>query len=187
MYSSKPLDFVKRILVGAGACSPSLHAACQLRFPAASIFTAYGMTEACSSITFQALNLQSRSAEGVHGPKGACVGRPPLGIEICIHGRADAGAIRTLYSIPGAFARFMHTSELYRCLLGEIWTRGPNTLLRYWGLSEAKEPGGWFRTGDLGEFISSYFTVLATWRMLLSHYLLLMCLQVPSILTVVYG
>ena len=90
--TSEALTCVKRILVGAGAFSPALQAACQQRFPAASLVSAYGMTEACSSITFQALSLRPSWGGAAHVPPGACVGRPPLGIEIAVRGRPGAGA-----------------------------------------------------------------------------------------------
>lgn len=37
---------------------------------------------------------------------------------------------------------------------GEIWLRGAQMMLGYWGdLEGSFEPGGWFRTGDLGTFV----------------------------------
>lgn len=83
---------VKRILVGAGPLTPSLYAACQRLFPKATFVTAYGMTEACSSITFRTLPAVWPLSAALQVQRGFCVGKPPPGIEICIHGEADEGA-----------------------------------------------------------------------------------------------
>lgn len=77
---------VRRILVGAGPLTPSLYAACQQLYPMATFVTAYGMTEACSSITFQTLPEIWLPEEALHVQRGVCVGKPPPGIEICIQG-----------------------------------------------------------------------------------------------------
>lgn len=83
---------VKRILVGAGPLTPSLHAASQHLYPMATFVTAYGMTEACSSITFETLPDIWLPEEALHVQRGACVGKPPPGIEICIQGDGIHGA-----------------------------------------------------------------------------------------------
>eukprot|EP00198_Chlamydomonas_reinhardtii_P000720 XP_001690055.1 predicted protein [Chlamydomonas reinhardtii] len=50
-----PLGCVRRILVGAGGTAPKLQDAVSRTFPAAHLLSAYGMTEACSSMTFRHL------------------------------------------------------------------------------------------------------------------------------------
>ena len=51
---------------------------------------------------------------------------------------------------------------VYCLCAGQIWTRGPHTLLRYWGHPDARDANGWFCTGDLGvpdEVASKYQSV----------------------------
>ena len=81
---------VKRVLVGAGPVSSKLAIDFQKVFPAAAICTAYGMTEACSSITFWQIAPQSLH-QGASQLHGTCVGQPPAGIDICVRGNAHAG------------------------------------------------------------------------------------------------
>ncbi|KAK9908834.1 hypothetical protein WJX75_003532 [Coccomyxa subellipsoidea] len=141
-----------------------------LLFPYAHCTTAYGMTEACSSITFRPMQpeadpFHSRSCAPVtsRGPasrpetrpasaEGVCVGDPPPGIEVAV-----------LCSTSAAESSEMGTEEAAQSLprvsavlgaVGEVVTRGPHVMLGYWGDPGASTgailPGGWLRTGDLG-------------------------------------
>ena len=57
--------------------------------------------------------------------------------------------------VPSHDIRFVddHGADVARGDIGELWFRGPNVILGYWGNPDATEAafgGGWFRTGDLG-------------------------------------
>lgn len=100
-------------------------------FPNAIVYTAYGMTEACSSITFDGpLELES-NIKGPAVSAGVCVGVPAPGIEI---------KINTGTATP--------QSE------GEVLTRGPHIMLLYWDqpdeTSATIDSEGWLWTGDIG-------------------------------------
>lgn len=164
------LTCVKRILLGGGELPEHLQRRLHLLFPYAHCTTAYGMTEACSSITFRPMQLEadpfhSRSCAPVtsRGPasrpetrpasaEGVCVGDPPPGIEVAV-----------LCSTSAAESSEMGTEEAAQSLprvsavlgaVGEVVTRGPHVMLGYWGDPGASTgailPGGWLRTGDLG-------------------------------------
>ena len=161
---------VQRILVGAGGLSPHQITEIPATFPQATVHSAYGMTEACSSMTFKLL---LRPACSSHCPpsgpiqpfadpppgSGVHVGAPPPGIEMAVlptsatqprvadepiaHGITSA---QSADEVSGAQAS--NAGE------GELLTRGPHVLMRYWGqaieTSQVMLPGGWFRTGDIG-------------------------------------
>eukprot|EP00891_Asterochloris_glomerata_P001619 jgi/Astpho2/1619/fgenesh1_pm.00028_%23_11_t len=139
------LDSVQRLLVGAGGMSAALQQQLRRLFPNAALLTAYGMTEACSSMTFQMLQEPARTGQRVPSTEqGVCVGRPPAGIEMAVlPAGTEAG--------PGA-AGLLHSSRAGA--EGEVVTRGPHTLLRYWGMPAETAavclPGSWLRTGDMG-------------------------------------
>ena len=82
------LPSVRRLLLGGGELPARLIWRLRLLCPCASISTAYGMTEACSSMTF--LRLEAPDANFGAQPQsprrlaGVCVGRPPPGIEMAI-------------------------------------------------------------------------------------------------------
>ena len=119
----------------------------QLRrlFPNAALLTAYGMTEACSSMTFQTLPEPAGGGQPAPSPEqGVCVGHPPAGIEMAVLPAGTAAG-------PGV-AGVLHSSRAGA--QGEVVTRGPHTLLRYWGMPAETAavylPGRWLRTGDIG-------------------------------------
>ena len=139
------LGSVQRLLVGAGGMSAALQQQLRRLFPNAALLTAYGMTEACSSMTFQMLpEPAGRGQPAPSTEQGVCVGHPPPGIEMAI---LPAGAA------AGAGAAGMLPSSRAGAE-GEMLTRGPHTLLRYWGMPAETAavylPGGWLRTGDIG-------------------------------------
>ena len=142
---------VKRILVGAAPLSRRLAAACRSAFPMAAIVSAYGMTEACSSICFSRELPGSLEVEDMAGSpessaddSGQCVGCPPPGIEVAADMMTGTPSANIEFISPG-----VRHSEVTRPA-DEICVRGPNILLRYCGTDWQPEAGGWFRTGDLG-------------------------------------
>jgi acyl-activating enzyme 14 len=156
------------VLLGGGELDVRLQQRLRLLVPNAHIMTAYGMTEACSSMTFCPLlpelpplgsSQQPCAAEGKEATAesataaaaaGICVGRPPPGIEMAVLCGSPPDAQGTEWA-------FQVTAEQGR--EGEILSRGPHVMLGYWGEPEATArallPGGWLRTGDLGSFDSA--------------------------------
>ena len=139
------LGSVQRLLVGAGGMSAPLQQQLRRLFPNAALLTAYGMTEACSSMTFQ--TLPEPAGGGQPAPsteQGVCVGHPPAGIEMAVLPAGTAAG-------PG-IAGSLHSRRAGA--EGEVVTRGPHTLLRYWGMpaetAAVHLPGSWLRTGDVG-------------------------------------
>ncbi len=133
---------VRRVLLGGGELAPRLIWRLRLLFPAAAITTAYGMTEACSSITFLPLGRPMTGAAppgpdgGAAGAGGAwagavCVGLPPAGVEVAVRpleggegaGGGGGGGGQPRPAPAGA--------------PGEVLTRSPHTMLRYWGDARA--------------------------------------------------
>lgn len=144
------LPSVQRILVGGGGMSPALQSGLAALCPAATVHTAYGMTEGASSLTFATLwgpggsgTISRSSADGSGSsssgrsadassrqpagpPGGVFVGRPPPGIELAIYqppaGEAgDAGGGSCGSS--GSGGRVLLAGE------GEVLTRGPHVML----------------------------------------------------------
>ena len=96
---SGPISVLVRIiLVGAAPLSRRLAAACQRCFPVAAVVSAYGMTEACSSICFRKVALHSLDDDArktacsalLDHDSSQCVGLPAPGIEVSIDD--DTGA-----------------------------------------------------------------------------------------------
>ncbi|KAL5977116.1 hypothetical protein ACLOJK_021458 [Asimina triloba] len=132
-------ESVKKILNGGGTLSIDLINGASIAFPNAKLLSAYGMTEACSSLTF--LTLHDPTAEGepcksvgaipTVDTKGTCVGKPAPHVEVRIsEGKGGEDAQGT----------------------GRILTRGPHVMTGYWGQSpgKARADGGWLDTGDIG-------------------------------------
>ncbi|KAJ0081705.1 hypothetical protein Patl1_11402 [Pistacia atlantica] len=138
----KGKDNVKKILNGGGSLSVELIKDATKYFPKAKLFSAYGMTETCSSLTFttiydptietpsQLLETSGKThCNSVHQPQGVCVGKPAPHIElkICIDGSSN---------------------------VGRILTRGPHVMQRY-GDHVPEKPSdsddeAWLDTGDIG-------------------------------------
>lgn len=171
------LPSVARILVGGGGMPPALQRGLAALCPAATVHTAYGMTEGASSLTFHTLwgpavggsaaapdgtqvaasspaepSVEDRQQGGPAG--GVYVGRPPPGIELAVY-QPPAGELQPLSEASGhgsgggsSGGRILLSGE------GEIVMRGPHVMLGYWDDEEATAaaqlPGGWLRTGDLG-------------------------------------
>ncbi|KAJ1420900.1 AMP-dependent synthetase/ligase [Sesbania bispinosa] len=140
-------ETVKKILNGGGSLSLELIKDTSIFFHKAKLISAYGMTEACSSLTFLTLydpmhktTSQPLQKYGearpnlIHQPQGVCVGKaaPHVELKIC----ADASS---------------H--------IGRILTRGPHLMLKYWDqiltnpLNQRNEV--WLDTGDIGSIDSN--------------------------------
>jgi len=126
---------VTKILNGGGGLSEELMDGASQLFPRAAIFSAYGMTEACSSLTFMALNkpkLQEPNQPGNHSG-GICVGKPAPHVEIEIG---------------------MDGNNPSSSLTGNILTRGLHTMVGYWANNKVDSSdcvrNGWLDTGDTG-------------------------------------
>ncbi|KAJ4916906.1 hypothetical protein Rs2_02456 [Raphanus sativus] len=128
---------VRKILNGGGSLSTELLKDAAKIFPRAKIFSAYGMTEACSSLTF--MTLYDPTAQEsckvayplVNRPKqGTCVGKPAPHIELGV--KLEENSLK----------------------VGKILTRGPHTMLGYWGghhqVVQENSSGAWLDTGDIG-------------------------------------
>ncbi|CAD7696998.1 unnamed protein product [Ostreobium quekettii] len=122
------LPSVTKLLVGGGPMSAAHQDITTHLFPNATVTTAYGMTEACSSITFDG-PFEPGSWRENRTEHGACAGVAAPGVELCID-----------TDVPGTE--------------GEVLTRGPHTMTRYLGKPAATlavlSPDGWLRTGDVG-------------------------------------
>ncbi|CAN6882209.1 hypothetical protein Bca4012_072137 [Brassica carinata] len=127
---------VRKILNGGGSLSTELLKDAAKIFPRAKIFSAYGMTEACSSLTFMTLYDPTTQESCkvtyplVSRPKqGTCVGKPAPHIELRV--KLDEDSLR----------------------VGKIVTRGPHTMLGYWDghqVVQENSSGAWLDTGDIG-------------------------------------
>ena len=137
---------VRRVLLGGGEVPASLVWRARLLFPNAMLTTAYGMTEACSSITFQPLGSAHQAwaaggsafggGDSSKTPEGVCEGLPPPGVEIavlplCAAGSGDSGACGE--AAHASTGRAADADGVRRCGRGEVLTRGPHAMLRYWG------------------------------------------------------
>ncbi|XP_062161754.1 2-succinylbenzoate--CoA ligase, chloroplastic/peroxisomal [Alnus glutinosa] len=138
----KGKETVNKILNGGGGLSIELIKDATLFFPRAKLFSAYGMTETCSSLTFMTLYDPTMETSSqhlqkvantrytlVHQSQGVCVGKPAPHVElkICVDGSSP---------------------------VGRILTRGPHVMLRYWGQIPEKASDSsnesWLDTGDVG-------------------------------------
>jgi acyl-activating enzyme 14 len=75
---------MRKLLLGGGEAAPDLLWRTRAAFPYADVQSAYGMTEACSSMTFRPLTRARLQTTARENPGGVCVGRPPPGIEMRI-------------------------------------------------------------------------------------------------------
>ncbi len=153
------LPEVRRILVGGGGLSPVLRNGLVALCPAATLQSAYGMTEGASSLTFHTLHSPQAGCSDAQPsplqldgpPGGVFVGRPPPGIELAVYqalgGSSSGGA-------GGSSGGGSGGGGIRLAGEGEVVTRGPHVMLGYWDDEEATAAaqlqGGWMRTGDLG-------------------------------------
>ncbi|KAL8154223.1 hypothetical protein V2J09_011983 [Rumex salicifolius] len=133
---------VMKILNGGGSLSNELLKEVTQIFPTAKIFSAYGMTETCSSMTFISLSdptshnlshLLDELGQKTRQEGGICVGKPAPHVEIMI-GNKDSNGV------------------------GRIRTRGPHVMVQYWGQDSSTSSstsnldlGDWLDTGDIGK------------------------------------
>lgn len=135
--ATHPLPALQRILVGGG--SPSVEQLAVLRwlFPRARVSTAYGMSEASSSITFDHID---HHVEGQ--PNDGCATTTPA----C--GQDQGSAQHTDSAVVGCPPEGVRVRLLPS---GEIVTAGPHVMLRYWGDAAATrraiDADGWLHTG----------------------------------------
>ncbi|WOG86135.1 hypothetical protein DCAR_0205336 [Daucus carota subsp. sativus] len=134
------LQSIKKILNGGGSLSAELLKDAIQIFPRSKIVSAYGMTEACSSLTFMTLYdsakencdqslMKGETRPEFHEPRGVCVGKTAPHVELKINSEDVSHA-------------------------GLILIRGPHMMLGYWGQIPTEKPvpgnGDWFDTGDIG-------------------------------------
>lgn len=143
---------IKKVLVGAGGMSHQLQLKMQATFPNATVHSAYGMTEACSSMTFKFLfSPQQRlpitqpvSVLPEAQPPRVNVGAAPPGIEMAVLAAPRQGGASTHFEA----LEIMETGQ------GELLTRGPHVMTSYWDQPTETQaaflPGEWLKTGDLG-------------------------------------
>ena len=161
---------VQRVLVGAGGMSSEQVTRMQAVFPEATVHSAYGMTEACSSMTFKLLVQpisdgrpscrsapRSSDSADLNLGAGVNVGNPPPGIQMGVlnppANKQVNGAVPNSTAFSPGLRNDLHT-ELVGVGKGELVTRGPHVLMCYWGqpteTSQVMLPGAWLRTGDIG-------------------------------------
>ncbi|KAL8489046.1 hypothetical protein ACS0TY_025088 [Phlomoides rotata] len=125
-------ESMKKILNGGGGLSFELIKDAIKIFPRATILSAYGMTEACSSLTFMTLydpteGLKLYDVKSSQG--GICVGKPAPHVELKLLVDESSNA-------------------------GRILMRGPHAMLKYWGQTPSSHSDtrleGWLDTGDIG-------------------------------------
>ena len=190
---------VRSVLVGAGGLSKSIISGLIELIPNATVYTAYGMTEACSSLTFSTLIDKHTEQQQHKGPydgfrgvevaqqstllekdsssadSGVYVGCPPPGIELAVRPMSLTTPLTTTQTMSSPPTSLPSNTKMKEKLsyegYGEVLTRGPNTMLRYWNDSEAtcasflpdsfctinsmSTAGRWMRTGDLGHLKTS--------------------------------
>ena len=134
----RALDTVQRVLIGAGGLDESDAVRAQRMIPHATLLTAYGMTEACSSMSYNVIR-SGQPADGGGSMEHVYVGEIPDGIHL---------------GIANSHGYVHHEGK------GEIVTRGRHVFYSYYtGKTTGKilpdflcDACGntWFRTGDLG-------------------------------------
>ena len=145
--SASSFDSVRTVLLGAGAVSDKMTAALHHYMRWANVYTAYGMTEACSSLTFSRLGASAPMQK--NSDSMFYVGQPPRDIEIAVLPR---NGVSGEVAIAGS---------------GELVTRGPHLFLRYWNARDDVSSyfydlkgSKWFKTGDLGRVSGGHVWLL---------------------------
>ncbi|KAG0627629.1 hypothetical protein M758_2G216900 [Ceratodon purpureus] len=142
LRSQRSFTSIRILLNGAGGIPAQLLDSTRLLFPNAEIFSAYGMTEACSSMSF--IPVDEQDSTGQLG--GVCVGKPAPHVELRI------GQPVTEQNPVDAKENPIVKSGLFR--EGNVLTRGPHVMEFYWGLptetAAVLSANGWLDTGDVG-------------------------------------
>ena len=131
------LSSLRTISVSSAPSSPELKAAVRLALPAAgkSMGTSYGLTESSTATTV------ASGAELAADPETVGRAVPTMQVEV----RDDSGALAA------------DGTE------GEIYLRGPQMMLGYWGDPSATAAStaehGWYRTGDLGTMVGGRLSI----------------------------
>ncbi|QDZ25965.1 hypothetical protein A3770_20p84830 [Chloropicon primus] len=142
LAGKKDFPDVRLGLLGGDAVGEVVANLCTEIFPNSSVFSTYGMTEACSSIAIKGIHERSPPSKNL---SGHFVGSPCPHVQVAVlrnGGEDDEGEDGSKVSV---------SSEPWR--VGEILLRGPSVSPGYVaraGASNALTDGGWFRTGDLG-------------------------------------
>ncbi|GBF96919.1 hypothetical protein Rsub_08999 [Raphidocelis subcapitata] len=151
--SAGSLPSVLRVLVGGGGMRPAVAGLVVRLFPNAVVSTAYGMTEAASSITFLCPAARTAAEPGGSSnsaPSGVCVGAPAPGVQVAIAAPTADGP----NGLCGERPLPLSASSPGPSPVGEVLTRGPHVMAGYWQDPEQTQkallPDGWLRTGDLG-------------------------------------
>ncbi|XP_024386673.1 2-succinylbenzoate--CoA ligase, chloroplastic/peroxisomal isoform X3 [Physcomitrium patens] len=133
---------IRTLLNGAGGIPALLLDSTRLLFPNAELFSAYGMTEACSSMSF--IPVDEQDSTGQLG--GVCVGKAAPHVELRI------GQPVTEQKSIDSHENSSPESVLFR--EGQVFTRGPHVMEYYWGLpsetANVLSADGWLATGDVG-------------------------------------
>ncbi len=126
------LGSLRHIQYAASPISPALQRRVLERFDC-DIVQFYGMTEAAPTVTCVTAEDHRRGLAGEPGypERLGSIGAPVIGVEAEVRGpdggRLPAGEV------------------------GEVWVRGPNVMLGYWGRNEETQAAlvdGWYRSGD---------------------------------------
>ncbi|CAM9164204.1 unnamed protein product [Discosporangium mesarthrocarpum] len=159
--TSSPFEGVETVLVGGQSLSHKLKTAAQHAMPKAHFVQTYACTEAGSTMTFLPLN-DSCSPIQRTAQAGASSTVKVMGMSLRrSHPRRELQGVPLGTPAQHVELRVMQWGlplgvgkEVGYGVVGEIETRGPHVMKGYWGrpdLTEAAfQPGGWFRTGDLG-------------------------------------
>ncbi|XP_077243869.1 acyl-activating enzyme 14 [Tasmannia lanceolata] len=138
-------ESVTKVLNGGGGLSNDLLKGATRIFPNARLLSAYGMTEACSSLTFVTLTDPSRQNSGNFYWKNTTVDSKSIN---------QLGGVRVGKPAPHVEIQITGGNPNDTPTAGRILTRGPHVMVRYWDripamLSDSGEIG-WLDTGDIG-------------------------------------
>lgn len=131
-FGTRDTSSLKLITYGAAPMPPELLARVMTALPNVQFAQAFGMTEASPIVTF--LNPDEHRSETADDLRRLnSVGRPAPFVDLRIVGEDG--------------------TEAAEGVTGEIYVRGPNIMLGYWGKPDATAEvlrDGWYRTGDAG-------------------------------------